>query len=141
VGGESTPIFYLVGENEAFVVGTNTFTVDFGFLQPQSGSTFATSSLSGAYLGGSLQPVNTNVSEQVDAITSTAGSFTGTVETNSTAGPTTSSLSATYSVASNGRVIVSQNGSQVGIIYVISLTEAVLLPSSDTNPKLSQFQH
>ena len=141
VAGESTPVFYLIGENQAFVVGTNNFTVDSGALVPQSGSTFSVSSLTGAYQGGSLQPVDTNVSEEVDAIQATAGSFSGTAETNSGAGPATNALSGTYAVSSNGRVVVTQGGSQTAIMYVISLTQAVLLPSSDTNPKLSQFQH
>ena len=141
VAGESTPVFYLIGENQAFVVGTNNFTVDSGALVPQSGSTFSVSSLSGAYQGGSLQPVNTNVSEEVDAIQATAGSFSGTAETNGGAGPASNALSGTYAVSTNGRVVVTQGGSQTAIMYVISLTQAVLLPSSDTNPKLSQFQH
>jgi hypothetical protein len=141
VAGESTPVFYLIGENQAFVVGTNNFTVDSGVLVPQSGSTFSVSSLSGTYQGGSLQPVDTNVSEEVDAIQATAGSFSGTAETNSGSGPATNALSGTYAVSSNGRVVVTQAGSQTAIMFVISLTQAVLLPSSDTNPKLSQFQH
>jgi hypothetical protein len=141
-GVSTSPVFYLVGSNQAFVVGTSSLAVDSGLLQAQSGSSFTNSSLSGAYLGGSYQPVDPSVNDEVGAIQADAnGNFSGTTETNGSGGPASASLTATYAVSSDGRVVMSQSGTQVGIIYLISTSQFVLLPSSDTNPKLSQFQH
>jgi len=49
-GGGGVPVFYLVTQNQAFVIGTN-IGVDFGVMEPQKGSSFANDSLSGNYLG------------------------------------------------------------------------------------------
>jgi hypothetical protein len=143
-GVSSPPVLYLIGQNRAFLVGTNNFTVDFGMVEPQSGSDFNASSLTGAYLGGSLQPVDAKVSEEIDAVQADGkGNFSETSETNGSAGTSTNNLTATYDVSPNGRVVVSQNGSQVGILYLISTSQVVFLPASasDTNPKVSEFQH
>jgi hypothetical protein len=143
-GVSSPPVLYLIGQNQAFVVGTNNFTVDFGMVEPRSGSDFSASSLTGAYLGGSLQPVDANVSEEIDAVQADGkGNFSETSESNGSAGTSTGSLKATYDVSASGRVVVSQNGTQVGIVYLISTSQVVFLPASttDTSPKLSEFQH
>jgi hypothetical protein len=143
-GVSSPPVLYLIGQNQAFVVGTNNFTVDFGMVEPRSGSDFSASSLTGAYLGGSLQPVDANVSEEIDAVQADGkGNFSETSESNGSAGTSTGSLKATYDVSASGRVVVSQNGTQVGIVYLISTSQVVFLPASttDTSPELSEFQH
>jgi hypothetical protein len=145
LGGQSTPpVFYLIGANQAFVVGTYSLGVDFGVMEPQSGSNFGNSSLSGAYLGGSLQPVSASVGEDVDAVQlDGAGNFSRTTDSNGSGGTSTGTLTATYAVSSNGRVVVSKSGAQVGIMYAISTSQLVFLPAStsDTEPALSQFQH
>jgi hypothetical protein len=143
-GQFNPPVFYLIGPNQAFVVGTNTFSVDFGVMEPQSGSNFNASSLTGTYLGGSLQPVDASAGEEVDELQANGtGAFTGTSEQNGSVGTSTSTVSETYVVSSNGRVVVSQSGTEIGIMYVISASQVVLLPAStsDINPTLSQFQH
>jgi large repetitive protein len=143
-GQSNPPVFYLISANQAFVVGTYSLGVDFGVIEPQSGSNFSNSSLSGAYLGGSLQPVSAAVGEDVDAAQlDGAGNFSRTSNNNGTGGTSTSTLTATYAVSSNGRVVVSKSGAQVGIMYAISNSQFVFLPAStsDTQPALSQFQH
>ena len=143
-GQSSPPVFYMIGANQAFVVGTNPLTVDFGVMEPQSGSNFTKSSLTGAYQGGSLQPVNASVREEIDAVQADGnGNFSETSDSNGSGGTSTNTLTATYAVSSNGRVVVSQSGSQIGIAYLISGSQFVFLPASatDTNPKLTQFQH
>ena len=144
LGGVSSPqVFYLVGTNQAFVVGTDSLTVDFGVMVPQVGSSFNLSSLNGAYQGGSMQPVSAIVGERVaSALSNGAGSFNQTSDDNSISGPTTNSLTATTTVSANGRGVVSSGGSQVGIVYIVSPTQFVFLPASaiDTEPKLVQFQ-
>lgn len=143
--GETTaPVFYLVGPNQAFVVGTNPLAVDFGVMEPQSGSHFTNSSLTGTYLGGSLQSADANVDEVVEDLQANgSGAFTGTLDQNGSGGTSTNTIAETYAVSSNGRVVVSQSGSQVGIIYLISATQAVFLPAgtSDINPALIELQH
>jgi hypothetical protein len=143
-GQSSPPVFYLVGPNQAFVVGTYPLSVDFGVMQPQSGSNFNNSSLTGTYLGGSLQPVDASVGEEIDELQANgSGAFTGTSEQNGSGGTSTNIVSESYAVSSNGRVVVSQSGKQIGIMYVISASDVVFLPAStsDINPTLSQFQH
>jgi hypothetical protein len=143
VGQASTPVFYLIGQNRAFVVGSNPLVVDFGLMEAQSGSNFSSSSLTGDYLGGSFQPVDSSVNNEVDSLQATgSGGITGTSQTNGSSGPSTGTISETYVVASNGRVVVSQSGAQVGIVYLISDTEIVFLPagSSDTSPALRHLQ-
>ena len=143
-GQPNPPVFYLVGQNQAFVVGTYSLSVESGVLEPQSGSSFTDASLTGAYLGGSLQPVDFSVGEEIDAWQADgAGNFTGTSDTNNSVGTDTNTVAETYSVSSNGRVVVQQSGTQVGIIYLLSASQFVFLPAgaTDTQPKLVQFQH
>ncbi len=145
-GNNHLPVFYLVGLNQAFVIDTGS-EVSFGTITPQTGSSFTNASLSGTFMGGSQQPVDTNASAEVDQVHADgAGNLTGASDNNSNgcasgnACPQSSSLSSiTYSVASNGRTTVSQAG-QVGVIlYIISGSQAVILPTTDSNPALDDF--
>ncbi|HSZ62495.1 MAG TPA: putative Ig domain-containing protein [Terriglobales bacterium] len=140
----SPPVFYLISPNQAFVVGTDGLAVEFGLMEPQLGSNFTASSFTGTYLGGSMQPVDSGVGEEVDNLLANGtNSFTETSDANSSAGPTTSNLNATYAVSPNGRVVASEGGSQVGILYIISATQVVFLPAAttDTAPAVIQLQH
>ncbi len=140
-GGGNSPVLYLIGPNKAFVVGTDN-AATFGMMVPQSGSSFTNASFSGNYLGGTLQPVSSNVSEEVDSAQADgAGNLISTGDNNGSGGPTASTITATYVASSNGRVVISQGGVQQAIVYVISTSESVVLPLGDNNPKLSQFQH
>jgi hypothetical protein len=140
-GIASPDVYYLVAPNQAFVVGTSTLTVDSGILEPQTGTSFTNSSFDGAYLGGSFQSVDFNVGQDVGALQSGGtGSFSESLDENGSGGTSTATLDATYSVSSNGRVVVNQSGSEIGIIYLISKTELVYLPATDTNPKLSHLE-
>src|ERR1019366_42807 len=129
--GKDLPVFYLIATNQAFSIGTGG-SVAFGGLEPQSGSSFTNASLSGNYRGGSLQPVNSNVNEEVgDLDADGAGNFSGTLDKNGSGGPSSSSLAATtYVVSSNGRVIMSESGVENGILYIISTSEFVFLPTT-----------
>ena len=143
VTGQAAPVLYLIGPNQAFVIGTSLSAVDFGVMEPQTGSKFTNSSLTRLYLGGSFPPADTSVNEYVENLHANgAGALTGASDQNGSGGPSTNSIAQTYAVSSNGRVVVSQSGAQTAIIYMISDTQFVLLPASvsDTNPALSQFQ-
>jgi large repetitive protein len=131
-GGGTAPIFYLIGPNRAFAIGTGVG-VDFGLLQPQTGSTFSDGSLSGIYLGGSQPGQSVNVGEEVDSFDSTGqGTLSGTSDTNSAGGPQTSAISDSYTVSLNGRAVVSQGGTPVLYLYLVSPLQFVALPVSST---------
>jgi hypothetical protein len=135
------PVLYLVGQNEAFLVGTGG-EVSFGLLVPQKGSNFNNGSLSGIYMGGSPQPFSANVNEEVDYINADGvSSLTGKSYLNSfNKGPRSSTINETYAVSSDGRVVVSQNGVQQGIIYIISTSQFIVLPGTDSDkPALIDF--
>jgi len=138
--GDHPPVFYLVGPNQAFLVGTGG-SADFGTLTPQTGSDFTNTSLSGLYLGGSQQPVTWNVDTEVDSLTLDDGTVTGTDDKNTSSGPSTGAINATYVVSSNGRVVVSQSGVQQVILYIISPSQFVAMDagSGDDNPRLTDF--
>jgi hypothetical protein len=134
-GGSGAPVFYLVAKNQAFVVGTN-LGVDSGMMEPQTGSNFATGALNGNYAGGSQPPQNANVNEEADTLNGNGeGTLTGTSDTNSSGGPASAAVSATYTVSGNGRVVVSRSGIPVTYLYMISTSQFVALPVSSTqNP-------
>ena len=131
-------------KNQAFVIGTDDG-VSYGTMEPQTGSDFNDASLSGNYLGGSQPAENANVSEEADYLNSNgSGTLSGTSDTNGSGGPVSAAISATYQVSSSGRVIVSQSGTPVVYMYMISPSQAVALPVSssqnqDTYPKLVDF--
>ena len=144
--GTHPPVFYLINPNQAFVVGTDN-QVTFGMMQPLTGSSFTNASLNGNYYGGSQPPASTNVSTEADQVHADGvGNFTGTSDNNSSgcgtgnACPNSSTLAAaTYAVGSNGRVVVSQGATQIGIMYMISTSQGVFLGTTNNNPKLDDF--
>ena len=157
-GENHPPVFYLIAKNQAFVIGTNGNKVTFGTLTPQTGSNFTVASLSGNYLGGSQQPVTYNGGSELDAVNASgAGTFNITTDNNSACGngggnacPEGNAISGLdYSVSANGRVVVSCGsgsgpncspvGTEVGIIYMISDSQAVFLPVQESNPYLTDF--
>jgi hypothetical protein len=134
--GGAERIFYLVAQNQAFVIGTNPG-VEFGVIEPQTGTNFTAAALSGIYLGGSQPPQSASVNEEADYLNSNgAGALSETSDKNGTGGVTQSGpTSATYLVSGNGRVVVSQNATAILILYMISGSQAVALPVSSTeNP-------
>jgi hypothetical protein len=155
-GQTDLPVLYLVGKNQAFLVGTNGG-VDFGLITPQTGSSFTKASLSGNYYGGSQQPVNANGNTEADYVNADGkGNIAGTSNNDSGGGPSSQPIVAAYCMASsgttcasssNGRVILTctagSGGCTIGapevILYIISPTQAVVLPYGDSNPKLIDF--
>ncbi|MFZ1918828.1 MAG: putative Ig domain-containing protein [Terriglobales bacterium] len=156
--GNHPPVFYLVGPNQAFMIGTGG-SPDFGTLTPQTGSSFTNSSLSGLYLGGTQEPVSWGVNTEVDSITLTNGTLTGTSDYFGSGTPQSQSINGNYCTASGagsttctssstGRVIVCSSNSNPCpaadlevIIYVISGSQfAVMDASSGTSsPRLTDF--
>jgi len=136
-GTITPPVFYLVGKNQAFIVGQDA-SVAAGYFVGQSGGPFSDTSALGNYWGGSFMPATAGVTDSVTAVFADGmGNLTGT---NNTSGPTgvgTESINATYQVDSTGRAVVSESGSPTAILYVISPTKVALLPATNPNPAFS----
>ncbi|MGB9235826.1 MAG: hypothetical protein WCC04_15560 [Terriglobales bacterium] len=146
--GTNNPVFYLVGPNQGFLVGTDNG-VQFGMLTAQTGSNFTNSSLSGLYLGGTREAPIYNGSVEADSVNLSSGTVAGTTDktkvNNNTTATSQETISATYAVSSNGRVVVSQGGVTQVILYIVSGSQVIGIdgqPSSSggpTNPKLTDF--
>ncbi|MGB8885890.1 MAG: Ig domain-containing protein [Candidatus Korobacteraceae bacterium] len=139
--GTTPPVLYLYGPNSAYVVGTDSEVTD-GTLEPQSGSPFSNSSVSGNYAGGSIWPVLATVTNSVTTLLANGiGSLNGSQFVSGSQGPGgPNNLALTYSsIATSGRAVVMQGANQYGILYVVSPDKVVLLPvdSGDNNPALN----
>ncbi len=131
------PILYLINTNQAFILGQDA-SVAFGMLQPQSGSQFSNSSISGTYLGGTINPAQASLVDSVAHLQADGnGNLTGFANTSGPSGLGTQPYSNTYQVDSTGRAVLG-NGTPGGIMYVVSPTQLELLPSG-SNPVLSLF--
>jgi hypothetical protein len=129
----AAPVAYLVGQNEAFLVGTDA-NVGFGKITPQSGSNFSTASLSGNFMGGSEQPAGPLAGDEVDFVrfSAASGSVMGADDQSAENSEFKYSPSGgvgifgTYTISSNGRVVLT-NGVQQTIIYMISSSQFIAL--------------
>jgi hypothetical protein len=133
-------VLYLVSTNQAFVLGTDT-NVTFGYMQNQSGP-FTTASLSGTYAGGSIAPVLSSASTQVDIEVADGVSVVSFTTDSSTSGGLTQNQSAsgTYSLPTNqSRGTITIGGIETEIFYMVSATEFVsLLTNADAT--IENFQ-
>jgi hypothetical protein len=134
------PVFYMVKSGQAYVLGMDNG-VTSGTIEPQTGSPFSASSVTGTYVGGTIAPVTSDVTDAATWLSADGVSaFNGVQYTSGPGGPGgPNSFNYSYSVDATGRVTVQNSGTTVGVAYVISPTKFVLLPSSDANPALSVF--
>jgi hypothetical protein len=133
-------VLYLVGPNQAFVMGTDA-SVTSGFMQAQSGAPFSATSLSGTYAGGTFAPVLSGAGTQVDV--ATADNVTSLLSFSTTIGTGGQNLtsSETYTVGASGRgTMTPVSGGQPEIFYVVSTTEFISLFSADVNATVEDFQ-
>jgi hypothetical protein len=119
------PVLYLVTANEGFFVGTDAG-VTFGFMKPQTTpGAFSVSSLSGTYAGGSLAPLLSTPSDQID-IASADGvvnlAFTSDIASSSGLA-LNQSTPATYTLDSTGRGVETENSATAAIFYMVSTSE------------------
>ncbi len=132
-GGGSMPVFYLVSPGKAFSVSSNG-SDDEGMLKPQSSGSFDNSSLAGDYVFGVYPPVMNSSKVDVGIVhLDGVNAITGTDDQNSAGTMQSHSITDTYSVSSNGRVVLSTN-----VMYVISTSKAVMMSteSGQTDPTL-----
>jgi len=132
------PVLYMVKTGQAFVVGTDP-AVTSGSFEPQSGSKFSNISIFGTYSGGTVNPVVSAVTDSVTWLYADGqGNINGIQDTIAPGGPGgPTNFTWTYQVDSTGtgRAVVS--GSYPSVMYVVSPTKVIMLPTSDTNPVLS----
>ena len=135
-GGAPQPVLYMIASNQGFVVGTDP-AVTSGYFEPQSGSSFSDISIFGTYSGGTVNPVVSAVTDSVTWLYADGqGNINGTQDISAPGGPSgPTNFTWTYAVDSTGRAVVS--GSYPSVMYVVSPTKVIMLPTSDTSPVLS----
>jgi len=141
--GSSQPIVYLVSQNTGFLIGTDQ-SVTFGSMESQStppSGMFTTASVSGTYAGGTIAPVESSASHEVDiASADGAGNLSISSDISSSSGLIQNqSSSNTYSLVTDGRGVVPASGSPTEIFYMVSPTEFFWV-STDATAKVEMFQ-
>ncbi len=68
LGSGPQPVWYVVSANRGFVIGTDSSATE-GSFEPQSGGPFSLPSFLLSYAGGTIQPVSTSVTNEVDSTT------------------------------------------------------------------------
>ncbi len=134
--GVTGSVFYMIAANQGFLVGTDP-AVTSGYFEAQGGSAFSNISISGSYSGGTVNPLVSAVTDSVAWLYADgAGNINGTQYTSGpggSGGPT--DFNWTYQVDNTGRAVVS--GSYPAVMYVVSPTKVIMLPTADANPVLS----
>jgi len=133
--GTHPPVIYLVSQDKGFLVGTDT-SVTTGFFEPQVGTNFTNASLLGNFIFGDMAPVvsssslNTGIASPNGA---TPGTISGTSDNNSSGTLTAGqAFTATYSVASNGRVTIT-SGTDTNVMFIVSSSKAVFISTKAGN--------
>jgi len=140
-------IGYLVDANTGFLITTDPAVLS-GFGEPQATGALTNSSVTGPYAGVATDPtaftVNVFSGEFSANGASPTGSLTGHVDIgDASSSQSGASFAATYAVSSspNGRGTVNLTSPSAGtaVVYVISPTKFVVVPMSDPNPAVWQF--
>jgi hypothetical protein len=136
-----TPAFlYLLNNNQAFILGGDS-SASSGILEPQSSGALTIASFKGNYLGGSLPLNSPSVINEV-ALAAADGNGNATI-TYDNSGPkglvSNGSITSTYTVSSNGRVVVTAADGVTRVFYLVSPTKAILL-SGDAGGYLGSFE-
>jgi hypothetical protein len=138
--GSGSPVLYLINTNTGLLLGTSA-SVDFGFLEPQTGAPFSNATMSGLYAFGTASAGATmgtiaSGSYSVDGL----GSYTGTEDDSTPMGLRPGkALASTYaflaSAMVSGRGTLDSQSDTVA--YLISPTKLVFTSSSATTPALT----
>ena len=141
-------IGYLVGANEGFLITIDPAVLS-GFGEPQAAGALTNSAVAGGYAGVATDPtafsVNVFSGEFSANGASPTGNLTGRVDIGDASGSQSgASFAATYSVSSspaNGRGTVNLTAPNGGsaVAYVVSPTKFVVVPLSDPNPAVWEF--
>jgi Putative Ig domain len=142
-GGGHEPILYLVSTSQAFFLNGNGG-VDSGFFQSQSGGPFGSSSASGTYAFGTIDPEDSSGSDESGVATFTSPNINGTSDDNSNGSQSlANSFTSTYSVDSTGLIhlptgctVSAASTTCQTLIYIISPTKAVVMDTTSSNPRI-----
>jgi hypothetical protein len=135
------PILYTISSsNSAFILYPGASSKS-GILEAQSGNPFSNASLNGSFLGGSLSLTNTSVLNEAGAIaTDGTGNVVFTTNRSTSAGLVPNqSVTGTYTVGANGRVVVTTPDAVTRIFYVVSPRKIGYL-TSDGGGYLGSFE-
>jgi len=135
------PVLYLVAQNQGFIIGTDHPSVTSGFMVSQSGP-FTDASLSGTCAGGSVVPLVSSTTNEVDIGSADgAGNLSfSTYSSSSSGGLKQNQISSTtYSVATSGRRVTPGSGTPTTIFYMVSQAEFWSL-STNTDAMVELFQ-
>jgi hypothetical protein len=136
------PVLYLVTTNTGFIIGTDS-AVSFGYMTPQTVTQYNAASLTGTYAGGSFAPVAPVVDNVVSITVAGSGSLQTTSDISSANGLSQVQTASTAQFGSNnGRAVVSVNGIQTYILYMISPSQFYQMVAISGNPtiRVDSFQ-
>lgn len=136
--GTNAPVLYLVNQNQAFVLFPDSMAT-FGNLEPQSSGPFTDASFSGMYLGASITLGSPGSTEAGALSADGNGNVMQTFDTSDGMHLAQGTQSLTYTTASNGRTLMTSQGSTVGISYIVSPARVATIGSS--NPSLAISEH
>jgi hypothetical protein len=138
--GNHPPLFYVVTANEAFFLDSSG-SVQSGFFEPQTGSSFTAGSVSGTYPFGTIDPESPGVSDDAGVATfDGVSAISGTSDSNSPGSQDANqTISDTYSVDSNGLVhdpssctVSATSTTCTGLLLIISPTKLVRMDTKST---------
>jgi Putative Ig domain len=141
-GGGNAPILQLVSSTQAFFLNSNGG-VDSGFFQSQTGGPFSSTSASGTYAFGTVDPEDANGGDNSGMASFASPNVNVTEDDNSNGSQTLGGTqSFTYAIDSTGLGVI-PSGCTISatsttcqtILYVISPTKAVVMDTSSTNPR------
>jgi hypothetical protein len=154
VNGVFEPIFYLVSDNEAFVVSMLNGGPISGHLDPQTPSSFTLASINGTLVEGTSAPAvsaNQNLSGFLTFNGSVTPATINGVQDVSTSAANTSAesvtgtyvLSATGATDGSGTVTLTSPAAFTGAFYIVSPTKMVMITTThgDANPVLVIVGH
>lgn len=129
-GASSQPVWYLVGVNSGFVIGTDASATE-GLFEPQSNGPFSLPSFLLAYAGGTIQPVLPGVTNEVDStfIPAPGGTVVVTYATGGPGGPQTSPPLSTLPTL-NSAYVLGDDPNKTGM----NTTGKILLTAAGSTP-------
>ena len=133
-GGASPPILYLFGQNQGFLLGTDS-DVTFGTMEPQAAGSFSDGFFSGAYVFGTENPSElADIFESGVATADGKGSAAGTLDQSSSAGfAPNQSLNFAYSLSASGTGNVGNGTTAI----LISGKKLVFINNTSTTPTIT----
>jgi hypothetical protein len=138
------PVFYMINQNEAFVIGETNDNPFFGIFQPQSTGPFSASTIKGSLVEGTSLPATSAVRDlsgvlALDGLQVISGTQDqSTAVANSSAQPVMGTYVITSATAGSGTIALTAPAALTGTFFVVSPTQFVMVTTtaSDVVPVL-----